>query len=662
MTIEDHFTPFRHAIIGIDQRIPTVDSTGEVVPKRIIYADWIASGRLYAPIERYMTETIGPYIANTHTGTTYTGSAMTQAYHDARETIKRHVHASEQDCLFLVGSGMTAAVNKLQRILGLRLPEGVTGERNAKGQRPMVLITHMEHHSNQITWSECDVDLRIVPPDERTGLPDLGELRAMAKQYQHRPLLIGAFTACSNVTGIMTPYHEMAEIMHTHGGVCFIDFAASAPYVDIDMHPDHPDRSLDAIMFSPHKFLGGPGSSGVLIMNRKLYHTSVPDLPGGGTVKWTTPFGTHKYYDDIEAREDGGTPGFLQAIRAALAIRVKEAMGTSAIHAREEELKHLFMASIAGEPSIYLLESKNLTGRLPVFSLYVQGMHHNLIVRLLNDRYGIQTRGGCSCAGTYGHILFHIDKQSSRHITEMIDHGDLTEKPGWVRISLHPTMTDEEVMTIGQALKEIIRQHRDQLEQGFTPEYVFDPNSGEYVPTTVPAIVTTPPELLALFDPVPPAGGDTEASAQSSTESDPGPWYISELTPEDLPGVLDLWKSEPHIGLSRADELEKLVGFLQRNSGLCLAARSRQGGEVIGTILCGEDGRRGYLYHQWVDPSWRRVGIGRQLVDTVGTQLRRRGIDKAHLFIFSNNRPGKVFWERIGWNERMDLSLFSKDL
>ena len=609
-----------------------------------------------------MTETIGPLIANTHTGTTYTGSAMTHAYHEARERIKRHVNASEQDCLFLVGSGMTAAVNKLQRILGLRLPEGVSGKRDEKGQRPMVFITHMEHHSNQITWSECDIDLRIVPPDERTGLPDLGELQAMAKQFQQRPLLIGAFTACSNVTGIMTPYHEMAEIMHAFGGICFIDFAASAPYVDMDMHPENPSRRLDAIMFSPHKFLGGPGSSGVLVMNRDLYHNRVPDLPGGGTVKWTTPFGTHSYYDDIEAREDGGTPGFLQAIRASLAISVKEAMGTAAIHEREEELKRLFMVSIEGESSIYLLESKNVAGRLPVFSLYVQGIHHNLIVRLLNDRYGIQTRGGCSCAGTYGHILFHIDKRSSRHITEMIDHGDLTEKPGWVRISLHPTMTDDEVRAIGLALKEIITDLKERQRVGLPPDYRFDPNSGEFLPLSVPTIVTTPPDLLAMFEPLTSVNVEVEATPDASEVLGSDTLLIDELTSEDVPAILERWKNEPHIGLSEADESEKLSAFMQRNSGLSLAARSRRNGELVGTILCGEDGRRAYLYHQWVDPAWRRAGIGRQLVDSVCRRLRQRGIDKAHLFIFSDNHQGRSFWEGIGWNERMDLTLFSKDL
>ncbi|MBT3272772.1 MAG: aminotransferase class V-fold PLP-dependent enzyme [Spirochaetales bacterium] len=470
MTLEQHFEIFRKQIIGIDQEIELSDGSKSA----IIYADWIASGRLYAPIEDHMRKSVAPFVANTHTESTLTGTAMTRAYHDARDAIKKHVNAGSSDSLFLAGFGMTAAVNKLQRLLGLRVPDSLKGE-TEKGNRPMVLITHMEHHSNQITWSECDVDIRIVPPVEETGLPDLEQLEQMVEKYRGCPLLIGAFTACSNVTGIITPFGEMAKIVHRGGGYCFVDFAASAPYVDIDMHPADPDERLDAVMFSPHKFLGGPGTSGVLVMNNILYKQGTPDLPGGGTVKWTTPFGTHRYVDDIEAREDGGTPGFLQAIRIALAIKLKEVMGIRQMNEREEEIKALFIEEICQEPGIILLENKN-SPRIAVFSFYVESIHHNLIVRLLNDHYGIQTRGGCSCAGTYGHILFHITKKLSEQITALIDNGDLSEKPGWVRVSLHPTMTNDEIRYIGSAIVETVR-----YAAKWDKEYSFDLHSGDYV-------------------------------------------------------------------------------------------------------------------------------------------------------------------------------------
>ncbi|MDP3178044.1 MAG: aminotransferase class V-fold PLP-dependent enzyme, partial [Spirochaetaceae bacterium] len=406
-----------------------------------------------------------------------------------REIVRERVGAGEGDSLFFAGFGMTAAINKLQRILGLRLPEG-RAKAGGEGTRPLVLITHMEHHSNQITWEECGVDVRIIPRDEETGLPDLEWQERMLKESVGKRLLIGAFTACSNVTGILTPYRRMAALMHRYGGLCFIDFAASAPYVEIDMHPSDPEERLDAIVFSPHKFLGGPGASGVLVLSNALYRIAVPDQPGGGTVKWTTPFGTHRYVDEIEAREDGGTPGFLQAIRAALAMELKRSMGTERIAEREEELKRIAFEEFKAEGSVMLLEGGNLR-RLGILSFYAPGEHHNLIVRLLNDRFGIQARGGCSCAGTYGHILFNIKKTTSRHITDMIDAGDLSEKPGWVRVSLHPTMTDDEARFIGRSVVEVIRNYRD-----WGLLYEFHKESGEFIPKDGE---TEAPDLLSRF-------------------------------------------------------------------------------------------------------------------------------------------------------------------
>jgi selenocysteine lyase/cysteine desulfurase len=451
-TLEQHFNTFRKDIVGIDTTFETPFGI-----KPLIYADWIASGRLYGPIEDKIKDFVGPFVGNTHSGSSETGQRMTIAYHKAHHIIKKHVNANQDDVIITAGFGMTSVHAKFMRILGLKLPEKFESSVDLPEEdRPVVFISHMEHHSNHTPWLESICDVVIIPPNEDLTInPEY--LRKELEHYKNRRIKIGSFTACSNVTGIITPYHELAEVMHEFGGYCFVDFAASAPYVAIDMHPENEKQKLDAIFFSPHKFLGGPGTSGVLIFCKKLYQNRIPDHPGGGTVRWTNPWGQHAYFDDIEIREDGGTPGFIQAIRTALCIRLKEEMGINNIRAREKELVDRAFEVLNDVPEIHVL-AKGKKDRLGVISFFVENMHYNLVVRLLNDRFGIQVRGGCSCAGTYGHYLLHVDKERSKMITEQIDRGDFSQKPGWVRLSLHPTMSNQELEYILNAIEEVVRK------------------------------------------------------------------------------------------------------------------------------------------------------------------------------------------------------------
>ncbi len=468
-SLEAFFESYRRNTIGYDQEFDSPFGK-----KRLVYADWIASGRLYGPIERAIAENFGPFVGNTHTETTVTGTSMTHAYHLAHGIIKRHVNASDDDVLLTTGTGMTGAVNKLHRILGLRVPDRVEKYVHVPAhKRPVVFCTHMEHHSNQTSWLETIADVVCLEPDER-GLVAPDHLREALGPYKDRERIFGAFTSCSNVTGIETPYRDLARIIHEVGGTVFVDFAASAPYVEIDMHPADPMERLDGIYFSPHKFLGGPGSCGILIFNSSLYDNRVPDNPGGGTVNWTNPWGGRSYFDDIQLREDGGTPGFLQAIRAALAIELKEEMGVGRMMAREEQLMETAWPIMNSIEGVHILADQ-IKERLGVISFYSDKVHYNLMVQLLNDRYGIQVRGGCSCAGTYGHYLLHVDPTRSRTITDAIDHGDLSSKPGWVRLSLHPTMTNQELHFVLEAIREI-SEHPAEL----AAEYRYSPETNEY--------------------------------------------------------------------------------------------------------------------------------------------------------------------------------------
>ena len=466
--LENYFKKYRDSVLGNDLIINTPYG-----PKPLVYADWVASGRLYTPIENLLSDEIGPYVGNTHTNTTTTGSSMTLAYNQARAIIKNHVNAGINDVLISSGSGMTGVVNKFQRILGMRVHECYK-DTLAINDRPVVICTHMEHHSNHTSWLETIADVVVLEPCPK-GLLDMSCLEDTLEKYKDRKTKIAAVTSCSNVTGVFTPYYEIAEVMHKHGGLCFVDFACSAPYIDIDMHPsDRPDAYLDAIFFSPHKFLGGPGGTGILVFSDKLYNNQIPDNPGGGTVDWTNPWGEHKYHDSIETREDGGTPPFLQTIRVSLAIKLKEAMTTKRIRMREEELLTLVWPTLISIPNLHIL-AENVKDRLAIISFYIDDLHYNLAVKLLNDKFGIQTRGGCSCAGTYGHYLLHVTKETSKDITDRINSGDCTLKPGWIRFSLHPTMTNAEALFIADAIKQLAENFND-----WSVDYKYDGNKNEF--------------------------------------------------------------------------------------------------------------------------------------------------------------------------------------
>ena len=467
--LELYFQQFRKNIIGIDQEFESPFGK-----KKIIYTDWTASGRLYRPIEEKMINQFGPFVANTHTETTVSGTAMTMAYHEAKHIIKKHVNATEDDILINTGTGMTGVVNKFQRILGLKIPENLKQYTSIpKEIKPIVFISHMEHHSNQTSWLETTADVVLIPAD-KNGLFSIENLKILLEKYQDRSFKIASITSCSNVTGIKTPYHEVAKLMHQNNGLCFVDFACSGPYVPINMHPQDPESYLDAIFFSPHKFLGGPGTSGVLIFNKNLYKNSIPDCPGGGTVSWTNPWGEHKYIDNIEDREDGGTPGFLQVIKTALAIQLKEKMGVANILKREHELVEYVFEALNPNPNVVILAQEH-QDRLGVISFYVKDLHFNLGVKMLNDKFGIQTRGGCSCAGTYGHYLLHVDQETSNNLVCQITSGDLINKPGWIRMSIHPTTTTQEIEFVCQSINDLANHHQE-----WEKDYQYNNKTNEF--------------------------------------------------------------------------------------------------------------------------------------------------------------------------------------
>lgn len=436
----------------------------------ICYADLTATGRHLAPVERWF-DAVRPYYANTHTEISTTGRMMTALRERARETVRRAVNAGPDDELIFVGSGATAAVNKLVGLLGLRVPEplerayGLSAAIPAH-ERPVVFVGPYEHHSNELPWLESIADVVEIGLDAR-GVPDLGELERRLGEYASRPLRIGSFSAASNVTGVISDVPALARILHRAGALAFFDYAAAAPYVPIDMHPADPDARIDALFLSPHKFVGGPESSGVLVADRALFRSRIPERPGGGTVSYVAgPRAADvDYLGHLTEREEGGTPAILGDMRAAMGFLVKEAAGADAILAHELKLAVRAAERLARHPRIRVLGPPGVP-RLAIVPIDVEGLHHELVSSLLDHLFGIQNRAGCSCAGPYGHRLLGIEPARSSEFRAAVRRGFNGIKPGWARVSLPWYASDEDVDYILEAV-EFVATHG----MAFVPQY-----------------------------------------------------------------------------------------------------------------------------------------------------------------------------------------------
>jgi selenocysteine lyase/cysteine desulfurase len=449
--------------------------------RRITYADYTASGRSLDFIEDVIRHQVLPRYANTHTESSGTGLQTGRLREDARQVIRDAVGGTDDDLVIFCGSGATAAVNKLVGILELRLPAGLDAryrltEQIPAAERPVVFVGPYEHHSNELPWRESIADVVVIGEDV-DGHIDLAQLTDQLTRYADRPLRIGSFSAASNVTGILTDTDRVTALLHEHGALSFWDYAAAGPYVPIRMRASEPGRRdhKDAVFLSPHKFIGGPQTPGVLVVRRELVGNSVPTAPGGGTVAFVDPSG-HRYLDDPVAREEGGTPAIVESIRAGLVFALKEAVGTDLIQAREEALWQRALQRWQGNPAIEVLGHAQAR-RLSIVSFRIRAggryLHHNFVVSLLNDLFGIQARGGCSCAGPYGHRLLAIDAAHSLAFRHEIGEGCEGIKPGWTRINFNYFLSDAVGDYLIDAVGLLARDGPRLL-----PDYLFDPRTG----------------------------------------------------------------------------------------------------------------------------------------------------------------------------------------
>jgi selenocysteine lyase/cysteine desulfurase len=466
----------RASLIGADEAVP-----GPFGPRRVTYADYTASGRSLGFIEDYVRGCVLPLYANTHTESSGTGLQTTRFREDARRVIRDAVGAGDEHAVIFCGSGSTEAVNRMIGVLNLRIPHDLDeryalSARIPPDERPVVFIGPYEHHSNELPWRESIADVVVINEDLHGGI-DLGHLERELHRYADRPLRIGSFSAASNVTGIVSDTRAVSTMLHRHGALSFWDFAAAAPYVRIEMGPgEDPLDYRDAIFLSPHKLIGGPGTPGVLVARRELFRNTVPVVPGGGTVSYVNPT-EHRYLTDTEHREEGGTPAIVESIRAGLVFKLKSAVGEDLIREKEESFIRRAIESWRADPNIEVLGNCEAE-RLSIVSFVVRlgdgrYLHHNLVVAMLNDLFGIQSRGGCSCAGPYGHRLLGIDIERSHEFEREIARGSEGVKPGWVRVNFNYFISEATFEFILEAVH-LVAAHGWKL----LGQYRFEPKTG----------------------------------------------------------------------------------------------------------------------------------------------------------------------------------------
>jgi selenocysteine lyase/cysteine desulfurase len=466
----------RESVIGRNEVI-----NGPYGPRPIIYADYTASGRSLSFIEDYIRNVVLPLYANTHTESSGTGLQTTRMREEAREIIRQCVGANDEHAVLFCGSGATHAIAKLIGVMGLRVPSPIEDKYGVSNsippdERPVVFIGPYEHHSNELPWRESIADVVIIDEDA-DGHVSLEHLERELVQHADRSTLIGSFSAASNVTGIITDTIAVSTLLHEHGALSLWDFAAAAPYVPIEMgSTEHGNLAYkDAVFISPHKLIGGPGTPGVLVARRELFTNRVPDIPGGGTVRYVSTT-EHDYLVEIEHREEAGTPAIVESIRAGLVFQLKEAVGPAIISEREHRLVTRAISSWEQNPNINVLGSHQ-ADRLSIISFVIrhheQYLHHNFVVALLNDVFGIQSRGGCSCAGPYGHRLLGIDLDQSHEFQREINRGCEGIKPGWVRVNFNYFIDESTFQYIVDAVHLIATDGVQLL-----PSYRFEPDLG----------------------------------------------------------------------------------------------------------------------------------------------------------------------------------------
>lgn len=471
-------------VIGSNQCITTALGV-----KPLVYADYTASGRALKSVERYISEQVLPYYANTHSSSSYTGAQTTLLREQAREIIKKAVNAKQEDRLIFCGSGATSAINKVIDLMDLKKDIS----HDDINLRPVVFIGPYEHHSNELPWRECHADVISIPLNEK-GLIDTQVLIEQLIKYKSRCTKIGSFSAVSNVTGLISDVPTITNILKQHNAYSFWDYAAGAPYIPININGDSP---IDAVFISAHKFVGGVSTCGILVAKKHVFKNSIPSIVGGGTVEFVSD-SSHKYVSQLERKEEGGTPAIIESIRTGLVFKVQQQIGTDTVKTLEQNIVKQAMKRFSMMKNIEVLGSHTLD-RVAIFSLRFKhknkDLHYGLISAILNDFFGIQVRGGCSCAGPYGHKLLGIDDQTSNTLAALIAEGEMIMRPGWVRLNFNYFINAKEFNYIIEAIS-LVSQHAAKLQV----YYYYDKEKGVWLFQNKAAIFASSLDTFSMAD------------------------------------------------------------------------------------------------------------------------------------------------------------------
>ncbi|MFW2612381.1 aminotransferase class V-fold PLP-dependent enzyme [Aliarcobacter butzleri] len=401
------------------------------------YFDYTASGLGFRQIENRIHDVLETY-ANTHSKEASNADKTTNYYERARINLAHNLELTDDFAILPSGCGSTAAIKHFQELLGLYIPPATKKRFNFKIDKesaPLVIVGPYEHHSNEVSFREALCETQRVNLD-KDGLVDLDHLKEILEKNKNREI-IASFCIASNVTGIITPYEDISKILRAYNAIICFDAAASSPYMNIPCH------LFDAMFMSSHKLLGGPGSCGLLVIRKDLIDTSIaPTFAGGGTVEYVNK-DLQLYQKEIETREDAGTPGILQLIRASLAYQLRNEISFDFIKKQKDELKEFLINELKKIPNCVIYGNQEAQN-IGIISFNIRGLSPYDLCNKISSQDGFQTRAGCSCAGPYGHDLLGIEKL------------DRTNRPGWVRVSIHFSQTKDDIKNLVESIKKVI--------------------------------------------------------------------------------------------------------------------------------------------------------------------------------------------------------------